>query len=209
MSADMLYQLVLPTPWEHIPVAQSSVGVGRDQRIEEIVAAAVGKLGPETPPDQVAQARIKLTGMLRKQLAECEANGGVDYYLPTDLLRGVRLNSSFLVSEVVPDASVPDGMTGRVMAALAVKDDNSRPVTAGDTVWIRSDEVTKRSADEVVSEDVLSRRIDYMTALPSDERRWFIVSFTTFGDGDPTSEFSDLMVDLFDAIMSTWRWRTA
>lgn len=200
----MLYQLVLPTPWEHIPV-----GTGRDERIKQVVAASIAKLGPETPPDQVAQARIKLTGMLRKQLAECESNGGIDYYLPTDLLRGIRLNSSFLVSEVVPDASVPDGMTGRVMAALAAQDDSGKPVTAGDTVWIRTDEVTKRSADETISEDVLSRRVDYMTALPSDERRWFIVSFTTVGDGNPESEFSDLMVDLFDAMMTTWRWRTA
>lgn len=204
MNGSTIYQLVLPTPWEHIPV-----GAGRDERIEQIVAAAIARQPSTAPPDQVAQGRIRMTEMLRRQLRECEPNGGLDYYLPTDVIHGVQLNSSFIVSEVIPDASAPEGLTGKILASLASQERGGRPVTAGDTVWVRMDEVTARPADQTISEDVGARRIDYMTALPSDERRWIIVSFTTFGDGDPRSEFSDLMVELFDAIMSTWRWLEA
>lgn len=200
MIGQMEYRLVLPTPWEHVPV-----GTGRDERVAEIVAAAVARLPTSAPPDQVAQSRIRLTELMRRQLRECEERGGVDYYLPTDLVHGIQINASFLVSEVLPDTSAPEGLTGQVLASLAGR--GGTPVTAGDTVWIRTDEVVARDGDETISDDLRVRKIDYMTALPSDERRWYIVSFTSVGDGDPASDFSDLMVDLFDAIMSTWRWR--
>jgi hypothetical protein len=30
--------------------------------------------------------------------------------------------------------------------------------------------------------------------------------FSTLGDGDPAGEYASLLADLFDAIMSTFRW---
>lgn len=50
------------------------------------------------------------------------------------------------------------------------------------------------------------RKVEYLTAVPDDPRRWVLVTFTTAGDGDVDSEATGLVVELFDAIMSTWRW---
>ncbi|MGH3816471.1 MAG: hypothetical protein ACRDRE_01680, partial [Pseudonocardiaceae bacterium] len=52
-----------------------------------------------------------------------------------------------------------------------------------------------------------SRRVDYLLPVPADPDRWVIVSFSTLGAGDPTDDFAQLLVELFDAIMTTFRWR--
>jgi hypothetical protein len=33
-----------------------------------------------------------------------------------------------------------------------------------------------------------------------------MVVFSTVGDGDPAGQFAGILVELFDAIMSTFRW---
>lgn len=195
------YRLALPHPWAHIPL-----GNGTQDRVAEIVQGAMDRIPDDVPPDQVAQTRIRLEGMLLAELKEAQENGAIDYYVPTDTMHGVTINASFVVSAVIPDAAVEDGATGAVLASL-LKDGDSRPVTVADTVWVRTEAVMERPADDVVGEDVSARKVDYVTAVPSEQRRWIIVSYTTVGDGDPNSEFTALMVELFDAIMSTWRWQ--
>lgn len=198
------YRLALPHPWEHIPVG----GGAMVTRVDEIVGAAVARLPKDVPPDQVAQARIKLTGMLQSQLLEAERNGAVDYYVPTDLMHGIQISASFLVTVILPDASAPEEVTGPVLARLLSDDEGgAKPVTVGDTVWARTEGIVDRAADELLDEPVRARKVEYITAIPGDERHWIIVSFSTLGDGDPDSAFSLLMVELFDAIMSTWRWQ--
>ena len=200
---DMRYGLVLPSPWKHVPL-----GLGRRERLAEIVDEAIARLPSDAPPDQVAQGRIKLTEMLDQRMRDAADQGGTDYYLPTDLMHGVDVRSSFLVSEVVPDAAAPGGIAGQVMSRL-MADGEAKAVSAGGSAWVRSDEVVERPADADVAEAVSVRRIEYTTALPSDERRWYVATFTTFGDGDPRGELAEVMVELFDAIMSTWRWLDA
>lgn len=196
------YRLALPHPWRQVPLDQRMPAA-----VDEIVATAVGRIPGDVPPDQVAQARIKLQGLLTHQLRSAQDQGGVDYYLPTDLMHGVQVNSSFVVSAIIPDASAPDGMTGRVLTALIASTEGATPVDVGDTVWVRTASVVETRPDELVTDTARARKVEYMTAVPGDERRWMIVSFTTFGDGDPEGELADLMVELFDAIMSTWRWQ--
>lgn len=198
----MGYRIALPTPWQHIPLDERMRG-----RVDEIVQIAVGRFPDDVPPDQVAQARIKLEGMLLTQLRAAQDNGGIDFYLPTDLMHGVQVNASFVVSAIIPDASVPDGMTGRVLASLIASSEGATPVDVGDTVWVRSTSVVESRPDELLSESVSARKVEYMTAVPGDERRWVIVSFTTIGDGDPDGELAHVLVELFDAIMTTWRWQ--
>ncbi|MET0931322.1 MAG: hypothetical protein ABWX74_17510 [Aeromicrobium sp.] len=195
------YRVALPHPWQRIPL-DDSMG----STVDEIVEATVRRIPADVPPDQVAQTRIKLEGMLLKDLRHAKDNGGLDYYLPTDLVHGIQISASFLVSGLIPDASVPDGLTGRVLASLIASSDDAAPVDAGGSVWVRSTSVIESRPDDLVKDASRARKVEYTTAVPGDERRWIIVSFTTLGDGDPDSEFTGLMVELFDAIMSTWRW---
>ncbi len=63
-----------------------------------------------------------------------------------------------------------------------------------------------RAADELVADEHRVRKVEYLTPMPGDPRCWVMVTFTSLGDGTMDSEFTDLTVALFDAIMSTWRW---
>jgi hypothetical protein len=33
-----------------------------------------------------------------------------------------------------------------------------------------------------------------------------VITFSTLGDGDPSGQYAGLLAELFDAIMSTFRW---
>ncbi|TNC33108.1 hypothetical protein [Mumia zhuanghuii] len=222
------YQIALPTPWEQIPVGADNTR----QRVAEIAGRAVARVTADMSPDEAAKLRITLEQQLLRQLAVAERGGAVDFYMPTDLIHGMALSASFTVSVVMPDAMAPAGVATTVMTSLIAEDEASEPVSIGDTVWIRSDRVTKvPTADEVETAETeevglaaeaarelveesggaiaASRTVEYTTVVPSDERYWLLVTFTTLGDGDPQGELADLLVELFDAIMSTWRWETA
>jgi hypothetical protein len=55
--------------------------------------------------------------------------------------------------------------------------------------------------------DVGSRRVDYILAVPRNPGRWLVVTFSTLGAGHPDDQIALLLTNLFDAIMSTFRWR--
>ncbi|MBC9723462.1 hypothetical protein [Streptomyces sp. TRM68367] len=63
------------------------------------------------------------------------------------------------------------------------------------------------AADALGGGELGSRRVEYVVPVPGDHGRWFGVVFSTLGAGDPKDEIADLFVELFDAMMSTFRWR--
>jgi hypothetical protein len=209
------YTVVLPAPWERIPLDQ-----GCADAVRGIVDRAASRLPKEVPPDQVAPARHRLERELLHQLREARELGGVDFYLPTDLMHGQQLNASFVVNVVVPDATVDAETVPRVVATL-LAEEGARPVSAGGSVWVRTERQVEHRLDTfggaaVEAADGSSpagaapvplRRVQYRTGVPGEPRQWVVVTFTTAGDGDPASPGADLVVELFDAIMSTWRWR--
>jgi hypothetical protein len=195
------YQLVLPHPWERIPLDKDMAG-----RVRELVDRSVARVPAEVPPDQVAPARHKIERELMTQLRAAQEQGGLDYYLPTDLMHGQQLNASFVVSAIVPDANADAALSSRAMASL-LADAEARPISIAGQVWVRTERVIRKDGDDFASDEVALRRVQYRTAVPEDPRRWVIVTFTTVGDGNPDSDITGLIVELFDAIISTWQWR--
>ena len=53
-----------------------------------------------------------------------------------------------------------------------------------------------------------SRRVDYMVPMPGADGRWLLLAFSTLGAGDPGDQVARMLVQLFDAMMSTFRWAT-
>jgi hypothetical protein len=119
-------------------------------------------------------------------------------------MHGNDLNASFTVSAVIPDAMADASDVADIMAELLRT--GGEPVEAGGSVWVRSDETVLSEPDDLVGQELAARKVEYVAASPDDHRRWVIVSFTTLGDGKPDSEFTHLVVELFDALMTTWRW---
>lgn len=194
------YTLVKPPPWVRIDL-------GGDVRaqVRSLVDEAARAAPKELSPDELAPLKAQLTHRLETRLAGARDGGGLDYYFPATELHGVQLNASFLVSTVLPGASLEADLSTQVLAELAAGG-ASRVSIAGHE-WARTEEVVGTEQDELTDDGVRARRVDYTCPIPGDEQLWVLVSFSTLGDGDPDSELTALVVDLFDAIMTTWRWR--
>lgn len=200
MTTTSSYSLVLPAPWARIKLDASMRST-----VTDIVGRSAARIPKEVPPDQVAPARRRLEEELHQLLVEARNNGGIDYYLPTELMHGQQLNASFVVSAVIPDATAEADLVPRVMASLLQAED-TQAIAVGDTTWTRRERVLRRPPGGLADDQVDLRKVEYLTAVPDDPRRWVLVTFTTAGDGDVHSEATGLIVELFDAIMSTWRW---
>lgn len=189
------YRLALPRPWTRLRVAD------RQREVARVVEGALAQVPSSVPPDQLAPYRRDLTRQLDAALERAAAEGVLDYYLPVELMHGVALNAGFTVASTVPDTTASVEDVPDVMAHL-LRDEDTHPVVVADTTWLRRQEV-RPSHQQDLPEEVVVR---YSTAVPGDEQTWVLVTFTTIGDGDPRSEHTALVVDLFDAMMSTWRW---
>lgn len=198
------YRLVLPAPWVRVPLDGDL-----ERTVARLMDGAMKDVPKELPPDQVMPVRRRAEADLLRNLQEARDSSGVDAYLPVGLMHGNRLNATFIVSSAVPDAMADEELTAHVVASLLTHSD-SRPVTIDDTVWVRRERTVAASdrpgdrPEPIASFD--TRRVEYRAPVPGDVRRWITVAFTTGGDGDLGSRTTALVVDLFDAIMGTWRW---
>jgi len=194
------YQVLLPRPWERV-----GLGSTMEAQVRDIVDRSVRRAGDGVPPDDLVKAKVRLEQMLLSELRAARDQGGIDYFLPTDLMHGVQINASFVVSAVVPDATA-DAEEAQQVMALLLSEEGATPVTIAEDVWVRRERILDRRPDEKIADRVRVRRVDYLAPVPGEERRWILVSFTSPGDGDLESRPSRLMTELFDAIMGTWAW---
>lgn len=194
------YSMVFPAPWRRIPLRGDVKA-----HVARLVDSVVAHTPPHISPDEVAPKRIWLERQLLDQALEAQENGGVDLYLPVEDWHGFLVSASIVVSEVVPDATADAESVGPVMADL-LRDADSRPETVGDTVFVRTETVKEPRPEGPASP---SRHVRYVTAVPGDERTWLMVQFACVGEeiGNGSEETTDhLLVELFDAIMTTFRW---
>jgi hypothetical protein len=120
-------------------------------------------------------------------------------------LHGFTAAASFVVAEVAFDST--EHLEPALLIARLTDAEDSSPVQVGGVVGVRSEKVTARRLDG--GEDFGSRRVDYAFPVPGNDDRWVLVSFSTIGQGDPADALADLLVELFDAIMTTFRWRAS
>jgi len=194
------YTLVLPPGWERIPARQ-----GADDAIKAILDAKFKELPPDLPRDKLAPYRAEIEGKLRKAAAQARKNGAIDLYLPVQLRNGLPVPASFVVSEgAIPTAGVaePDQIVGALVAESA----DGTPVTVDGVTGARSERSSGPDPDQDI--EYGSRRVDYMVPVPGEAGRWLLFAFSTLGAGDPGDEVARMLVQLFDAMMSTFRWAT-
>ena len=173
------YRIVLPPGWVRIPLR-----VGTEEAMEEFVYSRTGASAPQGA-SQGEQMRhgAEVRRVLEEQIAVARGANGLDLYLPLSP-RQRPVAASFLVSEVPPPGDR----------------DRAHP-EPGST---RREYVRPADARREVA--VATRHVDYTLSVPGDPGRMLAVSFSTPGDGDPDSAFTDLLVELFDALMTTFRW---
>lgn len=209
MTVVVSYRLVLPRPWVRVPVGQ-----GTESRVRRLVEAQARAFPKEVSPDEVGPWKRNMERQLVTKIKSSAEYGGIDFYLPADAMGGILVGASFVVSGISPLVRLPndtpgDAAVGAVLAELIGAQPNSRLVSVGGQAWVRTQAVLEPDEAKAPGVDVPMVAVSYVTALPDDPQKWVLVEFSGTGDGDPRSDATVLIVELFDAIMTTWRWISA
>jgi len=192
------YSLVLPRGWVRVPLRE-----GTAEALEEKVFRGLEKVPAGVPRDAGMAYRLYVRRRVEKLVGEARRAGGLDLYVPVGVRPGGAIAASFVVGEVAARGEA-SARAEAVVARLAGDAGEVRGV--GDTVAARWEYVRGPSAEEA-EVDTASRHVDYVLPVPGNEAsRWLVVSFSTAGDGDPGSAFTHALADLFDAVMTTFRW---
>ena len=194
------YTHVLPPGWVKIPARH-----GTDDAIKAILDAKFRALPAKVPRDRLAPYRAEVEGRLRRAAAQARKNGAVDLYLPVELRNGLPVAASFIVSEGSigsGGAAAPAQIVGHLVDGAA----DGSPVTVDGVTAARSEQAAP--PDPAQGIEYGSRRVDYVVPVPGAPDRWLLAGFSTLGAGDPDDGLARMLVQLFDAIMSTFRWAT-
>jgi hypothetical protein len=205
------YALVLPPAWRRIPVQH-----GTRPAIRGVVDEVLRRVSEGVSRDSLTPYRIDLERRLSEMAKQARSAGGVDLYLPVEYAHGVTITASFVVSQVTlpeppPDAAGPaergdaeQADTAQLVGYLTAADGDATPVEVAGVAAARKESVA--AADPAQQIAYGSRRVDYMIPVPGQSRGMVVVAFSTIGDGNPEGDFAKLLVELFDAIMTTFRW---
>jgi hypothetical protein len=193
-AAAQRYSIVLPPGWAAIPLRS-----GTSNAVREILDASFRGL----PMDKYGPHRHELERRLYDLINEARRNNGIDLYLPVELMHGLPVSASFVVSEVSFGATEPID-PALVVAKLAADGDESGVVSVDGAMAARSERIV--TGDAAQGTEYATRRVTYIVAVPGDADRWLSVAFSTPGAGNPEDNVSKLLVQLFDAMMATFRW---
>lgn len=201
------YRVLLPSQWEQIPLRQST-----EEAIRRILDAAFSAIPENAPQDKIGPYKRELERRFRAAVSQAQRGNALDLYLPVKPTADVTLGASIVVSEELlrrhrRDANLSDPT--QVAIQLLSQDG----VDGGDWSSGEIDGALAVRREHVVQEDpgkgieLASRRVEYIVSVPDDPNRWFISAFSTVGDGDPRDDLAEALVEWFDAVMATFRWR--
>jgi hypothetical protein len=193
------YSLVLPPGWCRIPVRH-----GSKKAVQAVVDQVLTSVPRNVSRDKIAPYRVELEGKLQTMVREARGKGGIDLYMPLEPIHGLPVSASFVVSEGTLGNPGEEADPVQVVAFLATQGGDGAPVEVDGMPAVRTEHTVL--AEPAAEVEAGSRRVDYMIPVPSEQNRWLLAGFSTLGAGDPDDEFSGALVELFDAIMSTFKW---
>jgi hypothetical protein len=187
------YTVVLPPEWIRV-----SLTGGSDQAVKDITARMFRHL----PRDGFFEERRSLEALVTETVRNARANNGLDLFLPVEQMQGRSLAASFVVGGVLLKEDLDELETLALVGDLAA---GGSVVDLGGVPGARTERA--EPGDPASGMDIATRRVDYMVPIPGQTRRWLSITFSTPGGGDPADQVADALVELFDAIMTTFRWR--
>ncbi len=192
------YRLVSPPGWIQVPVRDATQDTPR-----QVVRDAFGSPPAGVPRDALTRARIAMERRLATMITEARRNGGLDLYLPSGRAYDHPVPASFLVAEGSPGpGSADDPLT--MVTGLAAADPRARVVIMDGAPAVRTEQTAGPDPRHGIAHRSL--RVSYTIPVPGDDSRWLVITFSTPGPDDPGGEHAVLLAELFDAIMSTFRW---
>jgi len=187
------WTLMLPPGWWHVPL---------DERRGQSVTALLDNRLASLPRDRVAALRRELEAELIRLVERAVAHDAVEMYLNVDLIHGLPVAASCLVT-VVP--------TGRATALPAAElagmmgDQPDDEVGVLEVAGAPAARVRRREpvdeADGFSTGDLPVTRLQVYVPVPN-TTEMLLLSFST-----PMDPIADAMVTLFDAIAESLCWR--
>lgn len=197
------FNLVHPPGWEKINLRDESMS----DNIMRIVDRAINQLPTDLPKDDVSKLRMDLFKQLKKSASRAARAKAQLLYLPVDRIRGTVVPGSFIVSEPISGGG-SGFQSDQVLRGLVADRESSEPVDIDGSSGTRLERIVPPRDDSDVQ--FASRRVEYVFPVPGHTPPpWLTITFSTVGDGEPDSEFTSALVDLFDAVMTTFRWSYA
>jgi hypothetical protein len=190
------YRIVLPPVWAGIPLLS-----GTEEAIAAILDAAAAELPAPPDPDR----RGQVADQLRTAAAEARANNGVHLYLPIATVHDITTPATIAVFDIsfgALDPLDPELLTERLAATP-----NAGQVIIAGAVCSRVEETYP--PDPARGAPLPSRRVEYLLPFPDDPDRWVLVVCTALRTDDSAGDRSTEWVAVFDAMMTTFRWRAA
>jgi hypothetical protein len=199
------YSLVLPPGWVQIRLDDRAGDVVRG-----LVDRALSDAPPGMSPDTLASVRRRLQGHVESTLTTARSTGATELYLPVERLGGVLVPASFAVAEHLHDQDVegrPDqDVVARLLARAIASDESARAVEVDGAPGVRTESRAIGDPDQQLGVRAASRQVAYLLAAPGRPGRWTAVTCTVLEPVDDTEDLAGLLVELFDAVMTTFRW---
>lgn len=200
------YSVLMPPGWDRIPLTSKPE---TQDAIKTIVDKAIaGNVDPAAPKDRVTDARLELHKRLNRTATEARRKNGIDIYIPVEPIRGFLAPASFLVSKITPGVAAQVS-PAETMRHLTKDFGPSEDVTLDGVAGVRCERlVPAKPGDE---DSAPSRQVTYVVPVPDPEEvsEWLVISFTLLTPEGLPREFAELLSELFDASMTTFRWSPA
>jgi hypothetical protein len=197
------YSIIDIPGWENLSL-NAADRADLERRIEELANVSVPE---EVPRDTATPFRQEIRKQLTRLVDQARAAGAGLICLPTQRMGDIAVPASYTVSEwrdtdreEATPAALLESLAASSSAAVSFVDVDGQPALREEDI-----ELADTDADPLAMH--AGRRVTYTVSAPDDSRRWVIFSFITLGDGDPKGPLADLLVELFDAQLTTLRWR--
>jgi hypothetical protein len=195
------YRLVLPPGWVQVPVRDAVPGTAH-----EVISTVFRKPPEGIPRDAFTSARIELERRLERMIRTAKTNGGLELFLACGHAYANPVPASFLIAEGSLGGACDDPLAVVTAIAEAAARDGGKPGQLTAVDGAPASRVERITAPEAEEDDQASLRVEYTVPVPAGANRWMVITFSTLGDGDPSGKYASLLAELFDAIMSTFRW---
>jgi hypothetical protein len=186
------WSLMLPPNWWHIPL---------DDRRRRSVRALLDRQLPTVPRDRIVTLRRELTAEFDRLVERATSNGGTDLYVLVDLMRGLPVAASCVVTVVplTPGGQLTAGQVADLLGDRPGDEVGLIDVAGSDAARVRRRE---QPHDEAVGgTDLAVTRVDVCVPVPGGGQL-LLLSFST-----PVDPIADAMVALFDSMAGSLRWR--
>ncbi|GAB3271600.1 hypothetical protein GCM10027456_59530 [Kineosporia babensis] len=190
------WSLMVPTTWSRIRLA-------RDR--QEQVAALIGRAFATVSRDQGAGLRREMERELLTLADQAHDRGAVEFYLLSDVMRGLPLAASCVVT-VLPE-SLPANVDPEILARVLVQGPEAEPRTVSidgqDVPALKVSQVQYFPAEKPGEPQPRATvsGLDVYAPFP-DRSQILLLSFRT-----PVDVVADPMLFLFEAIAGSLRWR--